>query len=228
MRAVEKSARTVDDAVAQALQELGVTANQVKVEVLEEPRAGLFGLLARNALVRVTVRVQTPVPPVPPAQPGPARSVAAANAEGRAERVQQFLMDVCRAMEMRVQLEVRETAETLHVDVSGEEAGLLIGHHGQTLDALQFLSNLVAAKEGTGPRVVLDVEGYRRRREETLTRLAERLADRVQRSGERVALEPMSAHERRVIHMALAEHGAVTTSSEGEEPNRRVVILPKR
>lgn len=213
MRSVEKSARSVDEAISQALQELGVSADEVDVEVLEEPRSGLFGLLSRNALVRVTVRepVTAQVPPH----------------LGRVERVKLFLTDVCNAMGVAVQMELRERDELLQVELRGKEAGLLIGHHGQTLDALQFLTNLVAAREGGGPRIVLDVEGYRRRREEALIRLAERLAERVQRSGERVVLEPMSAQERRVIHMALANHGRVMTTSEGEEPNRRVVILPK-
>lgn len=204
MRSVEKAARTVEEATALALQELGVEAAQAEVEVLEEARSGLFGLLgSRNAVVRVTLR------------------------ETREQRVERFLGAVLDAMGVEATIQTREDAEALFVNVDGTEAGLLIGHHGQTLDALQFLTNLAASRVESGARVVLDVEGYRRRREETLSRLASRLADRVRRSGERVALEPMSAHERRVIHMALAEHPHVATESEGEEPNRRVVIVPK-
>lgn len=220
MRSVEKSARSVDEAVVLALQELGVGREQVDVAVLEEPRSGLFGLLARPAVVRVTVRAAPPAPAVV--------GDGAVGGADRPEQVRRFLTEVCLAMGLAVRLEVREASDAVQVDVFGDEAGLLIGHHGQTLEALQFLANMVAARVGAGPRIILDVEGYRRRREETLMRLAERLAERVRRSGERVVLEPMSAHERRVIHVALADHSHVTTTSEGEEPNRRVVILPKR
>lgn len=204
MRSVEKSARSVEEAVAQALAELGTDASRVQVEVLEEAKPGFLGLLGtKHAVVRVTVK------------------------ETRQERVERFLGDVLRAMGTEVAMTVREEDGTLYVDMAGQEAGLLIGHHGQTLDALQFLTNLAAAKADPGPRIVLDVEGYRRRREETLTRLASRLADKVRRTRQPVELEPMSAHERRVIHMALADHPDVETSSEGEEPNRRVVIMPR-
>lgn len=205
MRAVEKTGRTVDEAVAAAVQDLGVPSDRVTVEVLEEGKGGFLGIGARPFLVRVTRR------------------------ESRAERLERFLDEVCAAIDLDVRVSVKEGGEYLQADISGREAGILIGHHGQTLDALQYLSNLVAGKAGDdGPRVVLDVEDYRKRREETLIRLATRLADRVRRSGEPMALEPMSAHERRVIHLALQDSPSVATSSEGEEPFRRVVIQPKR
>lgn len=205
MNTVEKSGRTVDEAIGAALEELGVPSERVKIEVLDEGKGGFLGIGARPAVVRVTVQ------------------------ESRRERVEKFLNDVCQTMGVQVNLQVREDAEYLNVDVSGREAGMLIGHHGQTLEAMQYLLNLVAGKAGDeGKRVLLDVEGYRKRREETLTRLATRLAERVRRSGESVALEPMTAHERRLIHLALQESPYVATSSEGEEPFRHVVIQPKR
>ncbi len=205
MKVVEKTGRTVDEAVAAALEELGVPSDRVKVEVLDEGKGGFLGIGARPAVVRVSVR------------------------ETRRERIEQFMDELCLAMGVDVTFSVKEDGEYLRLDVTGREAGILIGHHGQTLDALQFILNLVAAKvENDDKRVLLDVEGYRKRREETLTRLATRLADRVKRVGEPTVLEPMSAHERRVIHLALQNNPAVTTTSEGEEPNRRVVILPKR
>lgn len=205
MKSIEKSGRTVDEAVAAALEELAVPSDRVKVDVLEEGKGGFLGIGAKPALVRVTVK------------------------ESRKERVSKFLNDVCDAMEVDVDVVVKEDGEYLHADINGNEAGILIGHHGQTLDAMQYLLNLVAAKvEDEGPRVLLDVEGYRKRREETLVRLATRLAERVRRNGEPMVLEPMTAHERRVIHLALQEDPYVTTGSEGEDPFRRVVIQPKR
>ncbi|HLN61899.1 MAG TPA: RNA-binding cell elongation regulator Jag/EloR [Symbiobacteriaceae bacterium] len=205
MKVVEKSGRTVDEALVAALDELGVPSDRVKIEVLEEGKGGFLGIGAKPALVRVTLK------------------------ESRKERVEEFLDEICSTMEVDVQVQVREDGEYLYADVEGSEAGILIGHHGQTLDALQYLLNLVASKVGeSGQRVVLDVEGYRKRREETLTKLAARLAERVQRNGEPMVLEPMSAHERRVIHLALQDNPYVVTGSEGEDPFRRVVIQPKR
>lgn len=205
MRAVEKTGRTVDEAVSAALEELGVPSSRVKVEVLDEGKGGFLGIGAKPAVVRVSVK------------------------ESRRERVERFLQEVCDAMGVDVSVSVHEESDHLYVELNGREAGMIIGHHGQTLDALQYLTNLVATRaEEDGLRIVLDVEGYRKRREETLTRLANRLADRVKRGGEPMVLEPMSAHERRVIHLALQENPYVVTTSEGEEPFRRVVIQPKR
>jgi spoIIIJ-associated protein len=205
MKAVEKSGRTVDEAVAAALEELGLPSSRVQVDVLDEGKGGFLGIGAKPAVVRVTPK------------------------ETRRDRVERFLDEVCGAMGVDVSIALHETEEHLHVDVTGPEAGILIGHHGQTLDSMQYLINLVASKAGEdGQRVLLDVEGYRKRREETLTRLATRLADRVKRNGESMVLEPMSAHERRVIHLALQENPYVVTASEGDEPFRRVVIQPKR
>ncbi|MBP2019499.1 spoIIIJ-associated protein [Symbiobacterium terraclitae] len=204
MRSVERSGRTVDEAVLAALEELGVPSDRVTIEVLDEGKGGFLGIGARPAVVRVTVK------------------------ENRAERVEAFLADVCEAMGIGVRIETREDGEYIYVDVTGQEAGILIGHHGQTLDALQYLCNLVAGRSGQqGSRIVLDVEGYRRRRTETLTTLATRLAERVVRSGEPAVLEPMSAQERRVIHLALQDYPGVTTTSEGQDPFRRVVIQKK-
>lgn len=199
------SGRSVDEAVAAALQELGVPPERVTIEVLDEGKSGFLGIGARPATVRLTVK------------------------ESRAERVESFLGDICEAMEIGVHIDVREDEQYVHVDVTGQEAGILIGHHGQTLDALQYLCNLAAMRaEPHGPRILLDVEGYRKRRTETLTKLANRLSERVMRTGEPVVLEPMSAQERRIIHLALQDHASVETSSEGEDPFRRVIVQPKR
>ncbi|HYG58893.1 MAG TPA: RNA-binding cell elongation regulator Jag/EloR [Symbiobacteriaceae bacterium] len=205
MRSVEKQGRTVDEALAAALDALGVPSDRVKVEVLDEGKGGFLGIGAKPAIVRVTLK------------------------ESRKERVEQFLGDVCDAMEVDVNVTVHSEGEYLHADIGGREAGILIGHHGQTLDAMQYLLNLVVSKvEDDSQRVVLDVEGYRKRREETLVRLATRLAERVKRNGEPMVLEPMTAQERRVIHLALQDNPHVVTGSEGEDPFRRVVIQVRK
>lgn len=147
------------------------------------------------------------------------------------QAAREFLQKIFKAMHIEVQMEkfVNKNDGTVTFKLHGDDMGILIGKHGQTLDSLQYLTNLVANKNSNERvRVVIDVEDYRDRRVETLTRLARRLADKVKKSGERVALEPMNPHERKIIHMALQGDRRVTTLSEGDDPNRHVVIELKK
>ena len=144
-----------------------------------------------------------------------------------AGRAQRFLMDVTSLMNVKVDVYVDDTAEDgLYIHMIGDTLGILIGRRGETLDALQYLTSLQVNKGREGYiRVTLDTENYRAKREDSLRRLAQRMANRAQKTGRKVVLEPMNPYERRVLHTALQNHPAVTTHSEGEEPNRRVVIL---
>ena len=165
-----------------------------------------------------------------PARPGqdvPDATPAAGTPRARAE---QFLRDIFRCMGLTVAMSARETDEGYVYDLSGESLGILIGKHGQTLDALQYLTNLAANRGVSGERlhVLLDIEGYRARREETLTRLAGHLAEKACRIGQEIHLEPMNRHERKIIHMALQDSRKVSTYSAGDEPRRYVVIVPRR
>lgn len=206
MKSVEKKGRTVDEAVAAALAELGAVREEAVIEVLEEPNKGFLGLIGgKGALVRVIKK------------------------ERKEDVARRVLKEIGEALGLQVQIEGRADEESVVLNLRGSELGILIGRRGQTLDAIQYLVNLAASKNSLGrERIILDVEGYRQRRAETLERLATRLAERVRRTGESVALEPMSAHERRVIHLALQENPYVTTHSEGEEPFRKIVISAKR
>ncbi|MCL6450674.1 MAG: protein jag [Acetobacteraceae bacterium] len=201
-RSVERQGRTVEEAVARALADLGAAAGEVEVEVLEGPSRGLLGLFAgREARVRVTRR------------------------RGKTE----FACDLLRRVAESLGLEVTVRAEAGQgytvLRVEGDGLGILIGRRGQTLDALQYLTNVAAGRaSGERQRLVLDVGDYRSRREETLRRLAAQVAQRVKRMGESVALEPMAPYERRIIHLALQGDPEVVTHSEGEEPFRRVVV----
>jgi spoIIIJ-associated protein len=246
MRSVERTARTVEEAVSEALEELGADRSAVEIEVLDEGSKGLLGIFgARLARVRVTLKSEpavavgatadsaegedapTAAGDVPAAEPVPE--------EKRLTRTEaldkacEFVRGVATRLGIDVDIETREAEDDIvYVDMSGERVGLLIGRHGQTLDAIQYLANVVANRNCTGRlRLVLDVEGYRVRRQATLTHLAERMARKAVEEGRKTVLEPMNALERRVIHMALKDHEAVTTYSEGEEPYRRVVIAPK-
>ena len=209
LKSVEKTAKTMEEALASALEELGVSEDRVTVEILEEPSKGLFGFIGgKPARILVNVR------------PLDALTVG-----------KQFLSDLFQSMHIAVELEVAVSEEEgpVSINLRGEDLGILIGKHGQTLDALQYLTNLAANRDAEEKiKFVIDVEEYRRRRAETLTRLAQRLASKVKRMGEPVVLEPMTPHERKIIHMALQDDRRISTYSEGEEPNRKVVIALKR
>lgn len=207
MNVVEKSAKSIDEAVEQALSELGLKPEQVEVEVLEQPAKALFGFIGgRMAKVRVTARQIDPV-----------------------EVANEFLQQIFTTMKINVSVEQITTEDHVLFNLRGNDLGVLIGKHGQTLDALQYLVNLAANRDSAERvRVLLDVEDYRKRRADTLMQLALRLADKVKRRGEKVVLEPMSSHERKIIHMALQNDHRIATYSEGEDPFRKVVIALKR
>jgi len=206
LNTVETTAKTIDEAIELALAELDVTRDRIDYEVLEVPSKGLFGFIgSKLARVKVTVHAIDPV-----------------------EEAKVFLTKVFEAMNISVSMEKMTHDDHVVINLRGEDLGVLIGKHGQTLDALQYLTNLAANKDASErSRIVLDVEDYRKRRAETLSRLAMRLADKVKRRGEKVVLEPMSPQERKIIHMALQNDYRVVTYSEGDEPYRKVVIALK-
>lgn len=208
MRSVEVSARSVDEAIDEALRELGATREQVNVEVLEEGTKGFLGILgARQAKVRVTLRDLL--------------------AE-KAEVAREFLAGILERMQVEADIVANTHDDMIELVLSGPNMGLLIGRRGTTLNSLQYLVNLRVNRNGEWNRVVLDAEGYRARREETLQRLARKVGARVKRTGKRAVLEPMGPHERRIIHMTLQDDAQLSTHSEGNEPYRRVVITAKR
>ena len=323
---IETTGKTVEDALAAALEKLGCGREEVTYEVIQEPSGGFLGLWGkREARIRVTTRpiirphhreIPTPPPPTitaapreesaptrseddgfdprakryhtdlrssarraaagdgsrmeterrdaPPRRERPARDDAPrgyANARPRYEgargreggypprprrersdipllpltdemaaAAEGFLGKIFAAMGLSVTLNRTDTLTGTIFNMHGENLGILIGKHGATLDALQYLTNLVVNKipETGFARIILDVEDYRARREETLIRLAGHLADKACRIGEEIHLEPMSRHERKIIHMALQDNRRVTTYSAGDNPRRYVVIVPKR
>lgn len=235
MSAVEATGKTVEEALEKALIELGRSKDEVAYEVLEAPSRGFFGLFGgHEARLRVTEKEAQGAPAAPamemPRAPVEAPAAPVASAASPQERAESFLSGIFRSMGLTVAMARRETEEGVLYDLSGESLGILIGKHGQTLDALQYLTNLAANRGGAEERihVILDVEGYRSRREETLRRLAGHLAEKACRIHAEVRLEPMNRHERKIIHMALQDNYRVSTYSDGDEPYRCVVIAPKR
>lgn len=207
MTSMEQTGKTIEDAVALALSELGVSIDRIDYEVLEVPRRGFLGIIGTKlAKIRVTLK---PIDPMQVAQ--------------------EFLEKVFSIMKLEIKIEKVVTLDSTTFNIRGNDLGILIGKHGQTLDALQYLTNLTANKDSDSKaRIILDVEDYRQRRAETLMRLATRMADNVKRNGEKVVLEPMSSNERKIIHMALQNDQRIVTYSEGEEPYRKIVIALKR
>lgn len=205
MDELEKSGKTVDDAVNEALREMNLTREDVEITVIYEGSKGFLGMFgAKNAVVKVKRKF---------------------NPEKIAEN---FLREMFLAMGIIVNIDTKLKDKQLSIELSGDDMGVLIGKRGQTLDSIQYLVNLVVNK-GNAPYVSIsiDTENYRQRRKETLETLALNLAKKVKQTRKSVVLEPMNPYERRIIHSALQNDRYVTTYSEGEEPHRNVVIVLK-
>jgi len=204
MDSVEKIAKTVEEAVALALKALETTEDNAEITILEQGSKGLLGFGSKPARVLVKLK------------------------RGPAETAQAFLREVTLSMGIKVQVDANLKEKHLYINMTGESMGVLIGKRGQTLDSLQYLTNLVVNKCGVPEiSVILDTENYRKRRRETLEALASSLAKKVKATKKNVVLEPMSRYERHIIHTALQNDRFVKTHSEGNEPYRNVVIAPK-
>lgn len=237
-KSVEFTGKNEDAAIAAALRELGLAREEVSVEVLELAKSGFLGIGGTPAKVKVTYEVpdepqaapQTaPAPAAPaeePCRPVEAACPAAADGDERAEKIKSFLSGLLERMEIQADPQVKIDAEGNYlVDLVGEDLGAVIGRRGETLDAIQQLTGY-AVNHGQAKRVRVrvDAEHYRSKREESLERMAHRVADKVVRYRRNVTLEPMNAYERHVIHTALQDRPDVTTYSIGTEPNRRTVV----
>lgn len=242
MESVDVSGRTVEEAVQQALLKLGKERDEVEVTILSEGHRGILGFVrgvrGETAQVRVTVRQsevaelvgdaegeeelpETSAPKVPKVPSG----VAVALAE---ETLAQLLEKMGIEADVAARGGTGTEDSPILLDVTGDDLGILIGRRGETLSSIQFLVNLMVGKHlDSWVRIVVDVEGYKARREETLRSLASRVAERVRRTGQTIALEPMPPNERRIVHMALQTSPYVTTESSGYGEDRRVSVMPK-
>ena len=290
MEFLEVSARTVEDAITKACVDMGLSSDQLDIQVISEGSTGFLGIGSKPAVIQarkkagiVTAEEEAIAAEAPAAEGAeadaakepkkkgaskgtgrakkaakpageeiPAEGEKDASRAGKAPKAEkkevvperteeeivsikasatQFLDSVCKAMELPVSLTVEYEKETggLNVDMEGEDMGILIGKRGQTLDSLQYLTSLVVNKDVKDyVRVKLDTEDYRKRRKETLENLAKNIANKVKRNQKPVTLEAMNPYERRIIHSALQNNNAVETYSEGNEPYRHVVVVPRR
>lgn len=207
MEFIEVSAKTVDDAITESLVKLGTTSDKIEYEIIEKGSSGFLGIGSRPALIKVRKKSEVE------------------------DYVYDFLHNVFLAMNMEVEILINKSEDGKNVDVElkGEEMGVLIGKRGQTLDSLQYLTNLAVGKQvNEYVKVKIDTEDYRKRRRDTLENLAKNIAYKVKSTKRSVSLEPMNPFERRVIHSALQNDRYVNTHSEGEEPYRHVVVTLKR
>jgi len=267
MRSMEFSGRSIDEAIYHGLTEMGLSIDEVDTEIVQKESKGLFGIGAKNAIVRLTER-EVPIVPDFEAEKAAAherkserprqerkepreRSQKRDRREPRDRREKQpqapaieyseelaknndaaiFLSELLEHMKIEATVQAAETEDGLRLNILSDTDGLLIGRRGETLDAIQYIVSLYLnkdRKENGYRRVSVDTEGYRVRREETLRRLARKNAAQVAKTGRSIAMEPMNPYERRVLHSALQGFKGVTTHSEGEEPNRRVIITPDK
>jgi spoIIIJ-associated protein len=227
---VEKTAKTVQIAINEALDELGATADDVVIEVLDEgDGGGILGIGRRPAKVRVSL--ETELAPVSPETEGQAYygdDAYSGDPESPEEaEATAYVAAVLSGIGIHGKISSYREENTLFIDVNGSDSGAAIGRHGETLEAIQYLASLVANKASQERvRVILDIGGYRRRREITLISMAEKAAESVVRNGRNFTLEPMNPSERRIVHSALQSFPGVMTYSEGEEPERHVIIAP--
>ncbi|MGG1518970.1 RNA-binding cell elongation regulator Jag/EloR [Paenibacillus oryzisoli] len=205
MKKIVVTGKTVELAVKSGLAQWQVSEERVHIHILEQPSKGLFGLIGVKE-----AKVELELIPDP------------------LEEALAFLQDMFEAMQISITIDTHKDREGYILNMSGSELGILIGKRGQTLDALQYLVNIVANRYANSHfRIILDAENFRERRKKTLEELALRLANRVLKSKKEVILEPMNSQERKIIHAELQGHPSIKTYSKGEEPNRRVVIAVK-
>ena len=204
---IEVSAKTVEEALTEASVTLGIPSSEIEYEVVEKGTTGFLGIGSKNAVIKARKKFSVE------------------------ESVKEFLNSVFKAMNLEVELivKVNEEEKLIDVELKGADMGILIGKRGQTLDSLQYLTNLAVNKSSENYyRVKVDTEDYRKRRKDTLENLAKNIAYKVKRTKRSVALEPMNPFERRIIHSALQNDKFVSTHSEGEEPYRHVVVTLKK
>ncbi len=232
---LEIIAPSVEEAVSRGMEQLGVPREMVVVDILDEGSKGFLGLGGRQVRVRLTLKTAETAPAA--ASQAPRAEIAPA--AGETDNLLDFCVQTTGELLAKMKIKARVKAKygvadaegevPVLIDIHGDDLSVLIGRRAETLNALQYILALIVSKEASRwVQVIVDVEGYRARRERQLRQLAARMAEQAVRTGKRQILEPMSAAERRIVHLELRDHEAVTTESVGEEPNRKVSIILKK
>ena len=212
-KSIEVSGKTEDAAIELALEQLGVTRDDVSVEIVTRAKAGFLGLKNSPAVIRVTYDFE---------------ESKVEREESKVERVEHFIHGLISRMGLSATLELSQSNGIINVTLTGDDCGALIGRRGETLDAIQHLANYALNKSGGGgssrTRVSVDAENYRERRNESLEKLAVKIAEKALKYKRDMSLEPMNSYERHIVHTALQDYAGVSTHSVGTEPNRRVIV----
>ena len=234
-KTVIKTGKTVDEAIEAALSELGCTKEQATIEVVEEgTEGGFLGLGRKDAEVKVTFNSEESGEAAPAAESdddtyfGDDESFEGDAVSGAEDAAANFVAEVLSGIGIHGNMDSYREDDTIFISVTGSDCGAAIGRHGETLEAISYMTNLIANKHSEQRvHVYLDVGGYRKHREQVIKGLADKAVSRVRRSGRKVTMEAMSPAERRIVHSYLQDVNGVTTHSEGVEPNRCVVVTPE-
>jgi spoIIIJ-associated protein len=247
METLEIEGKTIDDAIEKACREFGVSRDKLNIEIISEGSAGFLGLVGgRKAKIKAcllsidaTLNMRLTPPEKPPETiitravfdkpPAAAASEANAADAGLGERAKAVLEGILIRMGVTAPVSIEETEESILLNIKGDGGGLIIGRRGQNLDAIQYIVNKAANRSSDGRKmIVIDTEAYRKRREESLVTLAEKLGEKVKKTRKAVTVSHMNAHDRRIIHMALQHDASLTTKSRGEGEYRKILIIPAK
>jgi len=243
MESVETEGDSIDAAIDAALKVLGTTRDRVDIEILANASRGIFGIGSRKARVRAAVRapltaeagerrvprISTPSAAAP--APAPAAPRRAANPvvtdDGTGAQAAKILQDIVRHIGVEAQVVIRSEDEHLLLELTGDTSGVLIGRRGQMLDALEYLINRIVGRDEGAARILVDSQDYRARRRTSLEEMARRMGEQAKRKGRSVTLNPMSPHDRRIVHLVLQDDTSLTTKSSGKGYFRRLIIIPE-
>ncbi|MBA4397206.1 MAG: hypothetical protein C0394_07480 [Syntrophus sp. (in: bacteria)] len=245
METLEIEAKTIDDAIEKACRDFGVSREKLNIEIISEGSSGFLGLMGgrkariKAGLLSIDATLNMPttalqpeaVEKIPEAVITPAEfdHSAAADSAAVGERAKAVLEGILAHMGVSAPVSVEETEESIMLNIKGDGGGLIIGRRGQNLDAIQYIVNKSANRSGDGRRmIIIDTEAYRKRREESLVTLAEKLGEKVKKTKKAVTVSHMNAQDRRIIHMALQNDASLTTKSRGDGEYRKIVIIPSK
>ncbi|MCQ2483257.1 MAG: protein jag [Clostridia bacterium] len=229
-KTVTKSAKTVDEAIEAAVAELGVSKEECKIEVLNEDSQGFLGLGSKLAEVKVTADIdEADEDQDDDVYYGDDESFEGDAVSEAEDAAVQFVAEILSGIGIHGNMDSYREEDDIYISVSGADCGAAIGRHGETLESISYLTNLIANKHSEPRvRVHLDVGGYKKHREQVIINLANKAAFKVRKTGRKAVMEPMNPSERRIVHAHLQDVKGVTTHSEGEEPNRRVIVTPEQ
>jgi spoIIIJ-associated protein len=239
---IEIEEKTIDEAIERACREINLPREKINIEILSRETSGFFGIGSKKARIRasaISFNIEEITNPETIKAEEPAREdespeletepQAEVQAEDTAVEAKEFLEGILRHMNLDFAVNMEETEDQIILDIKGDGSGLLIGRGGKTLDAMQHIIGKASDKAARGgKRIIIDTENYRKKRDKSLVALAERLGEKVKKTGKPVAVNPMNAHDRRIIHMTLRDDKSLVTKSRGDGIFKKIIIVPSK